>query len=162
MSGKIKKKNSPKQKIKIPAETTVQTDYPVFCFRHIQSTPGKDHRFYTEFIVRLQKISQLTWNQVITTQRHGFGTKKLPVGQIKVRLPDFVTPDVTHLTVFRANGDNRPFLGLRNGSIFHIIFLEERFGDIYDHECSRCQDPGYCDSRLNSTIWPGSPATRPG
>lgn len=130
---KIKKKDVSGQKIKVPAETAVETDYPVFCFRHLQTYPKEDYRFCADFIVRLHKISQLTWSQIAVTQKHGFGTEKLPVGQIKVQLPNFVTPDVTHLTVFRATGDNRPFLGLRKGGIFHIIFFEEKFGDVYDH-----------------------------
>jgi hypothetical protein len=57
----------------------------------------------------------------------------MPINKIKQQLPKFVTPEISHLTVFRANGDNRPFLGLRNGTIFHIIFIEEKFGNIYDH-----------------------------
>lgn len=44
-----------------------------------------------------------------------------------------VTPEIETLTVFRANGDNRPFLGLRRGVVFHIIFIEEQFNDIYEH-----------------------------
>lgn len=57
----------------------------------------------------------------------------MPKESIKVALPGFITPDITHLVVFRANGDNRPFLGLRSGCVFHIIFIEEVFGDIYKH-----------------------------
>lgn len=130
---KIKKKNAHQNKIKVPTENEIRLDYPVFCFRHLQTKPNVDHRFYSEFIVRLCQLSGLTWNQINVADRHGFGTEKIPIDQIKPQLPRFVTPEITHLTVFRANGDNRPFLGLRNGTIFHIIFLEERFGDIYDH-----------------------------
>ncbi|WP_343764404.1 hypothetical protein [Gangjinia marincola] len=48
-------------------------------------------------------------------------------------MPPFITPDVQHLQVFRATGDNRVFLGLRKENIFHVIFMEEQFGDIYNH-----------------------------
>lgn len=102
-------------------------------FKHLQIDFKGDYKFYYEFIERLHKLSNLSWNQIITTQKHGFGTEKIAVGQIKPTLPKFVTPDVKNLLVFRANGDNRPFLGIRKSNIFHIIFLEERFGDVYNH-----------------------------
>ncbi len=130
---KIKKKNAQHQKIKVPTGNTVELDYPVFCFKHLQTVANGDYKFYSDFIERLKKISNLTWNQISVAHRHGFGTEKLPVNQIKPQLPKFITPEISDLIVFRANGDNRTFLGLRNGNIFHIIFLEEKFGDIYDH-----------------------------
>jgi hypothetical protein len=133
MGKKIKKQNTHLNKIKIPSERNEHLDYPVFCFRHLQTTPKDDHKFYSDFVVRLNKISCFSWTQINVNSRHGFGTEKIPVNQIKPQLPRFVTPEVTHLVVFRANGDNRPFVGLRRGAIFHILFLEEQFGDIYNH-----------------------------
>jgi hypothetical protein len=131
--GMIKRKQVLKNKIKIPSENQNHFDYPIFCFRHLQSKPIDDNKFYADFVVRLNKLSQLNWNQIQAASRHGFGTEKMPIDQIKPQLPKFITPEITDLIVFRANGDNRPFLGLRNGNVFHVIFLEERFGDIYDH-----------------------------
>ena len=130
---KIKKRNTEINKIKIPSQNSIQVDYPVFCFRHLQSEPKKDYKFFADFIVRLKKISSLSWNEILIADRHGFGTEKIPVSQIKSTLPKFITPEISDLIVFRANGDNRPFLGLRNGSVFHIIFFEESFGDVYNH-----------------------------
>lgn len=130
---KIKKKNAQQNKIKIPSESSIELDYPVFCFRYLQTVSNGDYKFYSDFVERLKKISGLTWSQINVADRHGFGTEKMPVKQIKPQLPRFVTPEITHLLVFRANGDSRPFLGLRNGVVFHIIFIEEQFGDVYDH-----------------------------
>ena len=130
---KIKKRNTEINKIKIPSQNSIQVNYPVFCFRHLQSEPKKDYKFFADFIVRLKKISSLSWNEILIADRHGFGTEKIPVSQIKSTLPKFITPEISDLIVFRANGDNRPFLGLRNGSVFHIIFFEESFGDVYNH-----------------------------
>ena len=129
---KIKKRNTQPTKIKAPSGN-IELDYPVFCFRHLQTVYNSDFKFYADFVERLKKISALTWNQINVADRHGFGTEKMPIGQIKPQLPRFITPDISHLLVFRANGDNRPFLGLRNGSVFHIIFIEEQFGNVYDH-----------------------------
>jgi hypothetical protein len=133
MSSKIKKKDTTLNKIKVPSENSIELDYPIFCFRHLQTKIGEDYKFYSDFVDRLKKISSLSWNEINTSNRHGFGTEKMPVGQIKPVLPRFITPEITHLTVFRANGDNRPFLGLRRGSVFHILFMEEKFGDVYNH-----------------------------
>lgn len=133
MSKKIKKKNVQQNKIKIPSEDSIELDYPIFCFRYLQTVPKRDFKFYSDFIQRLKKISSLTWKQINDAGRHGFGIEKMPVDQIIPQLPKFVTPEITHLLVFRANGDNRPFLGLRRGTVFHIIFLEETFGDVYVH-----------------------------
>ena len=130
---KIKKNNSKQNKIKVPSGNNIELDYPVFCFKHLQTTPDNDHKFYSEFVERLKKISNLTWNQINTSDRHSFGTEKMPIEKIIPQLPVFVTPEILHLTVFRANGDNRPFLGLRRGIVFHIIYIEEQFGKIYKH-----------------------------
>lgn len=130
---KIRKKNSQNNKIKIPTDNNIEINYPLFCFKHLQTKPKEDFKFYADFIERLKKLCNLSWKEINVTQKHGFGTEKIPVKQVKPELPKFVTPDVTDLTVFRANGDNRPFLGLRKNNVFHIIFLEEKFGDIYDH-----------------------------
>ena len=130
---KIKKKNTQQNKIKIPSENSIELDYPIFCFKYLQTISNGDYKFYSDFVERLKKLSALTWNQINIADRHGFGTEKMPVKQVKPQLPRFVTPEITHLLVFRANGDNRPFLGLRRGIIFHIIFIEEQFGDVYDH-----------------------------
>jgi hypothetical protein len=132
--GKFKKRSNPQ--IKTPDEDNPILNYPVFCFKHLQTKPKnpKDKpEFYAEFIERLKKISSLTWSTITGTYRHGFGIEKIPIHKIKPQLPAFITPDVTDLTVFRATGDNRPFLGIRKGNVFHIIFIEESFDLVYDH-----------------------------
>ncbi len=130
---KIKKKNAQQNKIKIPSQNSIELDYPIFCFRYLDTVSNGDYKFYSDFIERLKKISGLTWNEINVADRHGFGTEKMPIKQIKPQLPRFITPEITHLLVFRANGDNRPFLGIRKGIVFHIIFIEEKFGDVYEH-----------------------------
>lgn len=113
-----------------------EIDYPVFCFRHLQEASFKgckDRKFMHDFIFRLSKICSLAWNEILTSNKHGYGTEKIPISQIKATVPPIVTPEVKHLLVFRANGDNRPFLGIRNENVFHIIFIESKFGDIYNH-----------------------------
>lgn len=111
-------------------------NYPIFCFKHLQtkSIDGcRDADFFFRFLERLQKLSSLGWEQIRVSPRHSFGTEKIPTNIIKPNLPKFVTADVTHLTAFRANGNNLPFLGIQKGIFFHVIFIESKFGDIYDH-----------------------------
>jgi hypothetical protein len=131
---RVRSRKSDPKKIHKPTASEPKIDYPIFCFKHLKLDFKKDHEYYFRFVERIQKLSQLTWKQINVAHRHGFGTEKMPVGEIKPDLPNFVTPYVTDLTVFRANGDNRPFLGLRKNNIFHIIFLEETFGDVYNHD----------------------------
>lgn len=113
-------------------------EYPVFCFKYLQPCSIKDchePKFFFHFLERLQKLSNIGWKEIRISYRHGFGTEKIPIEKIKPQLPTFVTPEIKHLIVFRADGDNRPFLGLinKNKKLFHIIFIESQFGDIYDH-----------------------------
>lgn len=111
-------------------------DYPVFCFKHLQMSSincCKNATFFFKFLERLQKLSDLGWRGIRSSQRHAFGTEKIPTKIIKPKLPKFITDDVTHLTAFRANGNNLPFLGIQRGIFFHVIFIETNFGDIYEH-----------------------------
>lgn len=114
----------------------IVNDYPIFCFKYLQETSIKncsDHKFFLDFIFRLQKLGELGWNEINKSSRHSFGTEKIPIKQIKPDLPLIITDEIDELTVFRANGNNLPFLGIRKPNVFHIIFVETNFGDIYNH-----------------------------
>lgn len=81
---------------------------------------------------RLCKLSELGWSGINISHRHSFGMEKLTQDMIKPQLPPIITPEV-QLFAFRAAGNNLPFVGFREGKIFHIIFIETSFGDIYNH-----------------------------
>lgn len=117
-------------------ENYVKIDYPLFSFRHLQNTSFTDCKevtFFQSFMKRLKNLSELGWNGINTSQRHGYGMEKLPQNIIKPQLPSIITPEV-QLFAFRAIGNNLPFVGFREGKIFHILFIETSFGDIYDHD----------------------------
>ena len=59
--------------------------------------------------------------------------EKIPIGKIKPQLPNFITPDIKELHVFRATGSNKVFVGLQQEDVFHIIFIEAEFGQVYKH-----------------------------
>lgn len=82
----------------------------------------------------MQKLGDLGWDEINKSHRHGFGTEKMPVAQLKpTHRPGILTPDVEYLTVLRATGSNLPFLGIKLDNVFQVIFIETSFGDIYDH-----------------------------
>lgn len=111
-------------------------DYPLFSFKWLQDysiDKCKDPKFFHDYLMRLQKLSILGWQEIRKSSRHNFGMEKIPVSQIKPELPKDFTRDVEELDVFRAVGDNRPMLGFQEGRIFHVIFIEAKFGDVYNH-----------------------------
>ena len=118
-------------------EDLVSIDHPLFSFKYLQKQSVEnctDVKFFQSFIFRLKKLSELGWSEIRKSDRHSFGMEKIPYYKIKPKpqLPDFITPDV-EFCVFRATGSNLPFLGIQEGKIFYIIFIETNFGDIYDH-----------------------------
>lgn len=133
--GKIKKEFVHPNKI----TDEKQDGYPIFCFKYLMDEPKRDPKnkdgFYAQFIARLKKLSNLGWNGINTSGRHGFGYEKIPIGQInKTNFPSLITPEIKDLMVFRATGDNRAFLGIRSDNdVFHVIFIEEDFNKIYKH-----------------------------
>ena len=112
-------------------------NYPLFSFRYFNDLSMRDclePRFFIDFINRLRKLSQLGWDEIRRSQKHSFGMEPIPKTQIKHShlLPTFVTKEVD-LHLFRAVGDNRVMVGLQEGKIFHVFFIEARFGDISPH-----------------------------
>ncbi|GAA0871746.1 hypothetical protein GCM10009117_08920 [Gangjinia marincola] len=132
-SKKLKKRKNISSPIDPQSIKGKRIDYPIFCFKHLKLTFNREYKYYYKFIERIQKLSTLSWNQINRESKHGYGFEKMPLNQIRKDMPPFITPDVQHLQVFRATGDNRVFLGLRKENIFHVIFMEEQFGDIYNH-----------------------------
>ena len=116
-----------------------QISYPLFSFKWFNIKNAEkcsDPKYFISYLSRLHKLSQLGWEGIRTSPRHCYGMEKIPVKKIKIKnLPDIVTPDVQYLDVLRAVEDNRPMVGLQQGKIFHVFFLETYFGDVYDHGC---------------------------
>jgi len=143
--GKNNKKNTlnikkPEVEVLIKENIILQENYPVFCFKYLSDESIKDYKkgplkgdFFPEFLIRLQKLSNLGWEGIRQSQRHSFGMEKIPKGKIIPALPPCVTPDVKDLHVFRATGSNLPFVGLQVEKVFRIFFIETNFGDIYKH-----------------------------
>jgi hypothetical protein len=132
MNKKVKKQEETIKISKKPDDS-----YPVFCFKYLQPysyNKCSDPEFFIEFLERLKKLGSLGWKGINTAARHSFGYEKIPKKQLKpTSFPPIITEEVKELTVFRATGNNHPFLGIRVNDTFQVIFIETNFGDIYDH-----------------------------
>ena len=92
-----------------------------------------DGKFFIRFIERLKKLCTLTWNQVYTSSRHSFGTETIMKENLNSSTQQLCPSGVDKLLILRATGDNHSFLGYRSDDVFQILFIEYRFGDIYQH-----------------------------
>ncbi len=88
------------------------------------------------FLNRLRELSEKGWSEIRRSRKHEYGLEPIPKFKIKPDLKcvsDLITDDVEKLHVFRVDKENHPFIGLQVGRIFHVIFVEAEFGDIYNH-----------------------------
>lgn len=118
-------------------ESMTKINYPLFSFRYfndISMRDCKEPQFFVDYINRLKKLSQLGWDEIRKSHTHSFGMEPIPVFQIKHQglLPSFVTKEVD-LHLFRAVGDNRVMAGLQDGKLYHVFFVEAKFGDVSPH-----------------------------
>lgn len=114
-------------------------DYIVFSFSNLKRISycdvKKDPSFFIQFLDRLQKISTQTWGQVYNTNKHGIGgTEPMAVKNLEKSAQNLVPAGINTLQVMRATGDNKVFLGTRDGNVFNIMFIECNFGEIYSHK----------------------------
>jgi hypothetical protein len=123
---------------KVP-EAPVQVNYdeetPKFCLRYLR--PHFDVHALTDqrkaaFAKTLQKLSALTWKQLLAAPRHGQGFELLPVSQIKPTLPPQFDGQAK-VMVFRYDG-RLPMAGIRANDIYHVLWIEPEFNQLYDHD----------------------------
>ncbi len=110
-------------------------EHPIFCFKYLHndySLEQCDDKQKVSFIQKLILLSSITWDLINKNDRLKLGYEKMPVTNLIPSCPKFITPDVEHLLVFRYQG-KKPFLGHRNRFIFHIIFIEREYNEVYKH-----------------------------
>ncbi|MDQ1293437.1 MAG: hypothetical protein QG608_1318 [Actinomycetota bacterium] len=116
-----------------PAQTS-RPGSPIFCFRHIVSgydVLALERRQQAALAVTLQQRAKLTWPQIVQADRHGQGTEKIPSRSIKPSVPTQFQ-DRDNFLVFRYDG-TRPMVGVRTGEVFHVLWIERQYGEVYDH-----------------------------
>lgn len=92
-----------------------------------------DSAYFIDFIQHMRQFCKLNWNDVRTTQRHGYGSETIDVISLKEGVRSYVPSGLSKLLVLRATGNNHAFLGYRDGSVFQVLFIEYKFGEIYNH-----------------------------
>jgi hypothetical protein len=110
-------------------------EHPIFCFKYIHNNYSLEQCNDSQkvsFIDKIIMLSSITWDLINKNNKHKLGYEKMPISELIPSCPAFITPDVKHLLVFRYHG-LKPFLGHRNRFIFHIIFIEREFGEVYEH-----------------------------
>lgn len=108
--------------------------YPKFCLRFLQ--PSYDvHNLPAEkradFALTLQQKSSLTWQQLHQAGRHAQGYEHVPRSKFYGPIPK-VFDDIDRFMVFRYSG-MLPMAGVRSGDVFHVIWIEAAFNELYDH-----------------------------
>jgi hypothetical protein len=79
----------------------------------------------------LNTLSQLTWKQVHTLDRHKLGFETIPRKDLRFPIPAGIGQDV-RFSVFRFSG-MKPMIGFRRSGVFFILWLDYDFS-AYDHE----------------------------
>jgi hypothetical protein len=118
----------------VPPVRDHNRDTPKFCLRHLQrgydvDNLPKDKR--AAFAVALQRRAAMTWQEIVMAPRHGLGTENVSRSSIRASIP-LAFQDAEEFLVVRYDG-MLPMAGVRAGSVFHILWIEGNFGDLYDH-----------------------------
>jgi hypothetical protein len=132
--GRPKRKADAKQITAPPPPPNYDKSTPKFCLRHLHSDHDvgcldQEHR--AGFAMSLQSRARMTWQEIRQASRHGLGTERIPRAQIHPPIPDDFQ-DQESFTVLRYHG-LLPMVGTRSKDVFHILWIEAKFGDVYDH-----------------------------
>ena len=111
-------------------ENNTNNGFPAFSFTYLDKDFSFKHCTNEEkdaLLKRLEIMSKMTWNDIINTPKHGNGIEN--INELKDKLPPKwkgTTPKA-----FRFYG-MKPVIGVRDGRIFHIIWID-REGKLYKH-----------------------------
>ena len=125
----------PVGKLKEPIISKVDNNTlpPVFCLHYLDKDYGLsqcEKVLKVGLIDKLYELSQMTWNEITNTQRHGLGLEKIPYRQIKGRMPTHITKDQEFIAI--RFHQLKPVVGYRMERIFHIVWLDYN-RTLYDH-----------------------------
>jgi hypothetical protein len=107
---------------------------PKFCLHHISShfdvhclSPSRQ----AAFAKTLQKLASSTWKELLLAPRHGQGFEWIRVSQIRAPIPLRFHGEPRFM-VFRYDG-KLPMGGTRVRDVYHVLWIEPEFGQLYDH-----------------------------
>lgn len=131
------KRPKPSRK-KLPEPETPPTNYdaatPKFCLHHLCrdfDVHALNAQQQAAFAKTLQKLACLDWATLSTLPRHKSGSEFIPAASIRAPIP-LAFQDQARFLVFRYNGMH-PMGGVRVEDVYHVLWIEPTFGDLYDH-----------------------------
>ncbi|BBY22694.1 hypothetical protein MSTO_28990 [Mycobacterium stomatepiae] len=136
MLPKPKKGNKPGQ---VPATDPADggkapgAGYPVLCLRHLQPGWGFEEAAADQcqaFLIKWAKRASFTWTELVQHHKHGLGSEKIPRSKINPQIPPHLELD--DYVVFRHQ-QNLPFVGFRSGDVFHVLWVEREYNELYQH-----------------------------
>lgn len=108
---------------------------PKFCFQHLLPAHDvnslKDKDLKAALVDQMQRLSQMSWNDIERAPRHGLGQELIPINRLKINLPETFT-DTQKVHVLRYSG-RLPMVGVRVKEVLHLVAIARTFDDIYDH-----------------------------
>lgn len=137
--GKSKRFKSPSATKGSRIKASEQVDYnsmpPLFSLEKVQSgsycLSSLDQQNKAHFAEAIFKRKNLSWQELIQTNRHGLGIEKLPVSSVKEPVPRFITDEVKHFEVFRYH-DRKAMVGYRQKNVFYVLWFDHNF-TLYNH-----------------------------
>ena len=73
----------------------------------------------------------MTWAEITRANRHGLGLETISNASIKAPIPDHFQ-DTRKFIALRYS-DRLPMVGARDGDVYHVVWIERTFGEVYDH-----------------------------
>ena len=135
--GRLKARDSNTVGSRIEAKSNARSNpnslVPKFSFEflsksHCISSCQKDEK--AALTDRLHQLSQLVWQRIQESSRHGQGCEIISRASMRVSIPDCITED-TNILAFRFFG-KAPMVGFRREEVFYIVWLDRDF-TVYDH-----------------------------
>jgi hypothetical protein len=140
------RKGNPKRIIAPPPEKGLRfsaqessTDYnqrpPIFSLERLQGgtycLESLDQEGKAAFADAIFKRRKLSWNEIISSPRHGLGCEKISRASITAAIPPCITPDVDHFLALRFHG-KKPMVGIRSKDVFYVLWFDHNYS-VYPH-----------------------------
>jgi hypothetical protein len=117
-----------------PPPPNYEDETPKFCLHYVQDgydVQALSREQQAALAKTLQKLAALTWRQIGLAPRHGSGFEWIPADQIRPPVPARFQ-DVARFMIFRYSGLH-PMGGYRINDVYHILWIERDFGELYQH-----------------------------
>ena len=131
---KVPNKQTIRMQVKDKTPPNVNSLKPIFSLCHMNygsknCLSSCDTRLKAKFTDKILLLSQIPWEEVFSSHRKGMGKENIPKHQFKVPLPNFVTPDIKSLMVFRLSESER-MAGIQIEEIYYVLVVGD---NLYDH-----------------------------